>query len=189
MEKRVLRPRKEPEKENCQHQPVKRTRRAISTIERSTFREVQEVQPMKRSSSTQTDCCLTVTNALLTQELIAKNDFIQQKDQKYINMLERSYLQKEKLSSQIHEQQLEIARLNQQIQSIQNAPLIEFENNGETNIINFEWKSVVILVSHFVFVFVRFSEENHVDVNEGNGDVDANLIQLNIEQEIFDLIN
>lgn len=139
MEKRVLRPRKEPEKENYQPQPVKRTRRAISTIERRIFRECVEVQSVKclSTSSTQTDCCLTVTNALLTQELIAKNDCIQQKDQKYIAMLERSYLQKERLLSQIHEQQSDIARLNQQIQSMQNAPLIEFENNGETNIFNF----------------------------------------------------
>lgn len=137
MEKRILRSGKELNKENRQPQPAKRTKRAFSTIERSTFR-VDVLQPMKRlsSSSTQTDCCLTVTNAQLTQELIAKNDLLQQKDQKYINMLERSYLQKERQLSQIGDQKLEIAGLKQQLQLMQAAPLIEFENNGETHIIN-----------------------------------------------------
>lgn len=151
MQKRVLRPRKGTAEENCQPQPVKRTRRAISTIERSTVRVFEKFQSVNRSSSisTQTECCLTVTNALLTHELMAKDNIIQQKDQKYIIMLERSYLQKERLLSQIHEQQMEIVRLNQQIQLMQNAPLIEIENNGETHIFNIRWKSVVILVSFF----------------------------------------
>lgn len=159
MEKRILRPRKEPEKENrepqpakrtgraistierCkepekknrEHQPAKRTRRAISTIERSTFRVNSNVQPIKRksSSSTQTDCCLTATNAQLTQELIAMKNIIQQKDQRYIDILEQSYLQKERFESRIRDQQSEIAELTQQIQLIRNAPLVELENNGE----------------------------------------------------------
>lgn len=135
MEKRILRPRKEPQKENVQLQPAKRARRAISTIERSNFRAVVDVRPVKRSlsSSTQTDCCLTATNAQLTQELIAKNHLIQEKDQKYIKMLQTFYLQKEQMVSQISQQQLEIAELNQQIQLMQNAPLVEFENSGETD--------------------------------------------------------
>lgn len=140
MERRILRPRKEPQKENVQLQPAKRARRAISTIERSNFRAIADVRPVKRSSSssTQTECfgcCLTATNAQLTQELIAKTRLIEQKDQKYLEFLEMFYLQKEEMVSQISQQHLEIAELKHQIELMQNAPLVEFENNGERSAI------------------------------------------------------
>lgn len=142
MEKRILRPRKEADEEN--NRPAKRNKRAFSTIECSVqmkaaqtvnfpswstqqLRSVrmEAVQTAKSSNiSTQTDCCLAATNAQLTTELIAMHNLLQQKDGKYIEMLERCYLLKEKLTTENHERSLEIARLKQ-IQLMQNAPLIE----------------------------------------------------------------
>lgn len=132
---------KESGKENLQ--PAKRVQRAFSTVERSVQMEAVELakssnaraNKITKSSnvSTQTDCLLTATNAQLTHELILKNELIQKKDQKYIEMLEQFYLQKERLTSENREKTLEITDLREHIRLLQNQPLIELANNGESD--------------------------------------------------------
>lgn len=136
MTKRVLRPRKEiemvtfhPKVAMASFQPAKRTRRAISTIERGAL-QIQSVC----SVSTQTDnCLLAATNAKLVNELIEKNRMIENKDQQYIKMLERFYLEKGKLTAKICEKRDEIARLTEAIRAIQAEPLVQLVNNGRSN--------------------------------------------------------
>lgn len=155
MEKRVLRPRsrKDIEMENTNRQPAKRTRRAISTIEKGNVNpqpakiikrtistierclQLKQVQPMKFSNvSSQTDDCLAATNAQLAQELIAKTNLLQENDQKYIKMLGRYYLEREKLLMENREKSLEIAQLKERIEHMQNEPLVEIAKNGKSKI-------------------------------------------------------
>lgn len=89
--------------------------------------------PKISSVSTQTDCCLAATNAQLVQELIAKNNLLQRKDQKYIEMLETFYMQKERLTKENREKSSEIAQLTQRLQLIETEPLIGVANNGKSH--------------------------------------------------------
>lgn len=124
--------RKDITKENVQLQPAKRTNRAFSSIERG--KQLKELQPGKFSNaSSQTDKCLAATNAKLTQELIANNDLLQKKDQNYIEILQKYYFEREKLTTENREKSLEIAQLKEQIERLQNEPLVDVEN-GKTSI-------------------------------------------------------
>lgn len=137
MTKRVLRPRKEiqmvtfhPEVPMASSfQPAKRTRRAISTIERI----VHQIQSVYSVSTQTDDCLLSATNAKLVDELIEKNRTIEKKDQQYIQILERFYLEKEKMAAEIREKRDKIARLTEAIQAIQAEPLVQLVNNGRSN--------------------------------------------------------
>lgn len=153
---RRLRPRKPLEKENIQ--PAKRTRRALSPIEQTVRTAIGEknILPGKRArrafstierepanqskkkidfqnvqTQTDTNCCLASTNVQLVRELIAQNNLIQQKDQKYIKMLERFYLEKTQLTAENEEQNLEIARLNARIHKMESEPLVHIDCNGK----------------------------------------------------------
>lgn len=135
MEKRQLRSRncKGVEKENVQPQPARRIRRAISTVEGCLM--MKAVKPMKlANASSQTDNCLAATNAQLTQELIGQNNLLKEKDKKYINMLERYFLDKEKLTAENREKNIEIARLKNDIEQLQSQPLVEVAINGEPKV-------------------------------------------------------
>lgn len=92
MDKRVLRPRIAIEQENR-----KRCRRAFSTIDRIVVNKVAQTGKMS-IASTQTDDCLSATNAKLTLQLIDSNNLLEQKNQKYIQMLQNFFLTKEKLT-------------------------------------------------------------------------------------------
>lgn len=161
MEKRILRPRKEnarPREE--EPRPAKRNRRAQSTIERCNPMDAAEsiVRPAKRNRralttiercnpmyaarnsvkvvqvSTQTECCLAATNAQLTQQLIVKNDLLQLKDKKYIEMLEKFFLQKEKLQAQMREKNVEIDQLQQRILAMEQKPLVEVDAESRSHV-------------------------------------------------------
>lgn len=146
MEKRTLRPRKFAAKENIQ--PAKRTRRAFSTIERIVHTESPQMKRTKspqtvqvknvsfvQNIQTQTECCLEATNAKLVEQLIAKNNLLQLKDQKYIQMLQRFYLVKEQLTAEIQQKTVEINGLNERIRLMENEPLIDVEPNGKYQLI------------------------------------------------------
>lgn len=84
--------------------------------------------------STQTDnCLLSATNAKLVDQLIEKNRMIEKKDQQYIQMLERFYLVKERLSAENREKRDEIAQLTEAIRTIRAEPLVHFVNDGRSN--------------------------------------------------------
>lgn len=124
MEKRALRPRKVAAKENLQ--PAKRTKRAISCFERIPKAAEQALNIAHVSTSTQTENCLVATNAELTRQLIAANNLLHQKDKKYIEMLEKFYLLKEKLMD-------ENRLLKERIQSLEIEPLVQVAVNGKLN--------------------------------------------------------
>lgn len=164
MEKRVLRShaRKEIEKENVirQPQPAKRTRRAISTIECQTqYKTAAEAKRVTLAAkamvaaaaqtaaaaarktqfsdtSSQTDNCLISTIQQLTLELIAKGEIIQQKDQKYIEMMEKYYLERERLQAESREKTLQIVQLTQRIDNLEHVPLVLIEANGRLHLMN-----------------------------------------------------
>lgn len=137
MAQRVLRPRKQieivalqPKTVAALSQPAKRNRRAISTIERGALQSVCSVSTV----STQTDnCLLSATNAKLVEQLIEKNRMIEEKDQQYIQMLERFFLMKERLTAETSEQSEEIARLTETIRAIRAEPLVHLVNDGRLN--------------------------------------------------------
>lgn len=116
MEKRILRSRGLAAKENLQ--PAKRTKRAISCFERVPKAAREAFNIAHVSTTTQTESCLVATNAELTRQLIAANHLLHQKDQKYVEMLEKFYLLKEKLMD-------ENRLLKVRIQSLEIEPLIQ----------------------------------------------------------------
>lgn len=122
MEKRVLRSRVMFAMDNIQ--PAKRTKRAISCFERVPKAAEQPINIDHMSTATQTENCLVATNAELTRQLIAANNSLQQKDQRYIEMLEKFYLQKEKLTEQNRS-------LKARIQSLEIEPLVQVAVNGK----------------------------------------------------------
>lgn len=130
---RRLRPRKPTGKENVQ--PAKRTRRAFSTVERTVHFEEVVIESKKnagvQTEQTPTEYCLASTNAQLVQELIVKDNLIQERDQKYIEMLERFCVEKTHLTEENKEQRMEIVRLNARITEMENMPLIPIDNIGE----------------------------------------------------------
>lgn len=139
MEKRVLRSRarKVIEKENVQPQPAKRNRRAISTIEcRTQLKMAHTVETAKIfNASTQTDDCLISTIEQLTQELITKSNQLHQKDQKYIEMMQKYYLERERLREENRDKTLEIAQLKERLDHLQSVPLVQIEVNGKAHTI------------------------------------------------------
>lgn len=126
MEKRVLRPREVATKQNLQ--PAKRNKRAISCFERVPKAAEQAFNiahvTTSTTTSTQTENCLIATNAELTRQLIAVNNLLLQKDQKYIEMLEKSYLLKDKLMD-------ENRLLKKRIHSLEIEPLVQVAVNGK----------------------------------------------------------
>lgn len=138
MEKRVLRSRVGKEKENILYQPAKRTRRAISTIEciaqLKSAAAASETKKKIDASSQTSDDCLASTVRQLTGELIAKGNLLLQKDQKYIEMMQMYYLERETLRADNREKTLEIIQLNERIVNLQNMPLVPIEINGKLNL-------------------------------------------------------
>lgn len=128
MENRVLQPRKAKltAKESIHIQPAKRVKRAQSCMERAPKAAERVFNIAHVSSSTQTENCLVATNAELTRQLIAANSLLQQKDQKYIEMLQKFYLLKEKLLD-------ENRMLKERVQSLETEPLVQVAVNGKLN--------------------------------------------------------
>lgn len=150
MEKRILRNRacKEIEKENVLPQPAKRTRRAFSTIEcQIQYKTIAsaaakiaagekiitapKTAKFSNASSQTDDDCLVSTIKLLTQELMAKGNLLYQKDQKYIEMMEKYYLERESLRMDNREKKLKIIKLKERIDNLQNIPLVPIEVIGK----------------------------------------------------------
>lgn len=201
MEKRVLRSRagKEIEKENILPQPAKRVRRAISTIEFGTqmnsaaakkatasaakmvaaaAKTAKKAKPGTFSDvSTQTvDDSLVSTIRMITGELIAKTNLLHQKDQKYIEMMEHYYLEREKLRAENGAKDLQIAQLNERINTFQNIPLVPIEIDGKMI-------SRRIITKMTSLHFFPVDERNPNNLQEGD---DGNLMQF--ENEIEDLL-
>lgn len=84
-----------------------------------------------QTEQTPTEYCLASTNAQLVQELIVKDNLIQERDQKYIEMLERFFVEKTHLTEENKEQKMEIVRLNARITEMENMPLIPIDDIGE----------------------------------------------------------
>lgn len=146
MEKRVLRSRvaKEVEKGYILPQPAKRTRRAFSTIESVTQLKMsaatKTAAPSKTkifsdASSQTDDNCLVTTIRQLTEEFIAKSNLLHHKDQKYIEMMQKYYLEREGLRAKNREKTLEIIQLRERIVGLQNIPLVPIEVYGELNLL------------------------------------------------------
>lgn len=82
--------------------------------------------------STQTvDDSLVATIRMVTGELIAKTNLLHQKDQKYIEMMEQYYVERERLRAENGAKDLQIAQLNERIDAFQNIPLVPIEVDGK----------------------------------------------------------
>lgn len=73
--------------------------------------------------------CLAATNAQLCQQLIERNKALEEKDQKYIALLEKFYLQREKWQTQLQEKNSEIDRLRERVMELEKIPLVEVDGN------------------------------------------------------------
>lgn len=121
--------RKYGEQENIR--PAKRTGRAFTTIERMPETSHEKVDKSV-DMSTQTGNCLAATNAKLTSQLIASNEQLEQKNQKYIVMLEKFFLTKEKMEAKNQALERENEHLKGRWEMLQNHPLVQIDDNGES---------------------------------------------------------
>lgn len=63
-------------------------------------------------------------------------NLLQQKDQKYIEMMEKYYLETEKLRAENREKTLQIIQMTERIDNLQNVPLVPIEVNGKMHLLN-----------------------------------------------------